>query len=242
MNGARVPSVQRGPLIGLLSQVLVLCALDATLGLDRRGWAVGLTCGGAVCLTVTVALVRYGRDRLGPADRVTLARAILAGGVAALVVGGQSGATGLVAVASATLVLDRVDGEVARRTHTVSRFGGAFDMEVDAFLILVLSVYVARSVGPWVLVIGAARYALWVAARALPWLRNEVPTRPWAKVVAAVQGIVLVWAAAGVPPGTLTVCLLLGALALLTVSFTHQVWWLRTHPLTPAPLLVEAGT
>ena len=36
-------------------------------------------------------------------------------------------------------------------------------MEVDAFLILVLSVYVAQSLGAWVLAIGLARY-VFVAA------------------------------------------------------------------------------
>ena len=59
----------------------------------------------------------------------------------------------------ALLVLDAVDGRVARRTGTTSSFGARFDGEADAFLILVLSVYVAARLGSWVLVIGAARYA-----------------------------------------------------------------------------------
>ena len=66
----------------------------------------------------------------------------------------------LVLLASVALALDAVDGRVARRTGTVSALGGRFDMEVDAFLILVLSVQVARDHGLWVLVIGAARYLL----------------------------------------------------------------------------------
>ena len=45
-------------------------------------------------------------------------------------------------------------------------------MEVDAFLILVLSVYVARSTGAWVLAIGAARYVFVAAGWLLPWLRG----------------------------------------------------------------------
>ena len=73
-------------------------------------------------------------------------------------------------------------------------------MEVDAFLILVLSVYVARSVGPWVLAIGVARYAFVVAGWLLPWLREPLPPRYWRKVVAAIQGIVLTVAAADVLP------------------------------------------
>ena len=66
-------------------------------------------------------------------------------------------------------------------------------METDAFLILVLSVYVVPLVGAWVLLIGLARYLLLVATALWPWLRRPVPARRWAKVVAAVQGVALVW-------------------------------------------------
>jgi uncharacterized membrane protein YphA (DoxX/SURF4 family) len=48
-------------------------------------------------------------------------------------------------------------------------------MEVDAFLILVLSVYVSMSLGPWVLLIGGMRYAFVAAARVLPWLNAPLP-------------------------------------------------------------------
>ncbi len=40
----------------------------------------------------------------------------------------------LVALASAALVLDAVDGQVARRTGTATALGARFDGEVDAFL------------------------------------------------------------------------------------------------------------
>ena len=51
-------------------------------------------------------------------------------------------------MATVALLLDAVDGQVARRTNTVSALGARFDMETDAFLVLVLSVYVAPIVGP----------------------------------------------------------------------------------------------
>ena len=65
----------------------------------------------------------------------------------------------LVALTVPALVLDAVDGRVARRTGTVTEFGGRFDGEVDAFLILVLSVAAAPTVGWWVLAAGVVRYA-----------------------------------------------------------------------------------
>ena len=104
-----------------------------------------------------------GARLLGPADVVTLVRAVLAGGDRGpgrrLVRGPGLGPAAGRRLPRVALVLDRVDGLVARRTGTVSDFGARFDMEVDAFLILALSVYVARDYGGWVLAIGAARYA-----------------------------------------------------------------------------------
>ena len=102
-------------------------------------------------------------------------------------------------------------------------------MEVDAVLILLLSGYVAGSFGAWVLAAGVARYALWLAARLLPWLRRDSPPRQWAKVVAALQGIVLTVAAADVLPRGLATALLVSALALLAESFGRQAGWLWLH-------------
>ena len=99
-------------------------------------------------------------EQWGPACWVTLARATLAVGVAALVADSFTHDTPvalLVTLAGIALVLDAADGWVARRTGTASALGARFDGEVDAFLILALSVYVAPIYGAWVLAIGAAR-------------------------------------------------------------------------------------
>ena len=163
---------------------------------------------------------------------MTLARATLAVGVAALVADSFDQpvpVTLLVSLAAIALALDAVDGWVARRTRTTSTLGARFDGEVDAFLILVLSVYVARSAGAWVLAIGAARYAFLAAGWVLPWMREPLPPRYWRKVVAATQGIVLTIAAADVLPLALTQAALVAALALLAESFGRDVWWLWSH-------------
>lgn len=176
---------------------------------------------------------------LGPADVVTLTRTVLACVLAALVVNpspGQPAAEVVVPLAALALVLDAVDGRVARATGTVSAFGARFDGEADAFLILVLSVHVAPSYGWWVLAIGAARYAFGVAGWVWPWLRRPLPFRYWRKVVTAVQGVTLVVAAAGVLPRTVTYAALVAALALLTESFGRDVAWTWRHRSTaPAP-------
>ena len=134
-----------------------------------------------------------------PASRVTLVRAALAAGVAALAVVSGNAAL-VVALASVALALDLVDGWVARRTGTATPFGARFDGEVDAFLILALSVYVAPEYGWWVLAIGAARYVFLAGEWLLPWMRAPLPRRRWRVVVAATQGVVLTIAAAGILP------------------------------------------
>ena len=124
------------------------------------------------------------------------------------------------------LALDFVDGWLARRTKTESALGAKLDGEVDAFLILALSIEVAPTVGGWVLLIGLARYLFFAAGWALPWLRAPLPRRDWRKTVTASQGVALVIAASGVPPLALSRVLLAVALALLVESFGRDVWWL----------------
>lgn len=237
-----MPAVRTGPVIGLVGQVALFAALAQTVGLGVAGWLAGLGYGLITCAALTRGLRRSGRPALGQADRVTLIRAALVGGVAALTVdsfGRHAPVPVLVALATVALVLDAVDGRVARRTGTASAFGARFDMEVDALLILVLSVYAAGPVGGWVLAIGAMRYAYVAAAWTLPWLRGPLPPRYWRKVVAATQGVVLVFAAADIPPRPLLSAALAASLALLIESFGRDVGWLWYHRLSVRP---DAGS
>nr|WP_026119184.1 CDP-alcohol phosphatidyltransferase family protein [Nocardiopsis ganjiahuensis] len=199
------------------------------------GQAAGTVYVLVVAVLLVTAIRRYGRWPLGPADLVTLFRVGLIGVVTALVADGGP-AWPLVAVASLALALDWVDGLVARGTRTESDFGARFDMEADAFLILVLSVYVSGALGPWVLVIGAMRYLFGAAAWAAPWLRGPLPPSPARKAVAAAQGIVLTVAAAGVLPTPVAATAVAGALAALVWSFGRDVvgLWRARSPGTGA--------
>ena len=241
-------AVQAGPVSGLIAQVALLAALAGSVGLSGVGWVVGIACGLLTSGALSRGLSRYRVERLGPADWVTLVRATLVGGIAALtaVSLGEAAAaaplTMLMVLTVAALVLDAVDGWVARRTRTTSALGARFDGEVDAFLILVLSVYVAPAAGAWVLAIGAARYLFLVAGWLLPWLRDPLPPRYWRKVVAAIQGVVLAAAAADVLPPALTQAALVVALALLAESFGRDVWWLWSHRhASPSRVAAAAG-
>jgi phosphatidylglycerophosphate synthase len=241
-----VLTVRTGPAIGLAAQTALLAALTAAAGLGQAGWITGVAYGVAVCFTLVWGLQRAAATSLGPADWVTLTRAVLVGGVTALVVESFERAVPvgiLVAITTVALILDWVDGRVARRTGTVSELGARFDMEVDSFLILVLSAYVARSLGGWVLAIGLMRYAYVGASWVLRWMRGRLPFRYWRKVVAATQGIVLTVAAAGVVPIALSAVAVVGALALLIESFGRDVLWLYQNqaPVAERPA-VEVGT
>ncbi len=220
---------QAGPAAGLIAQVLLLAAGAATAGLGAAGWVAGVGCAVIMAAAMSRGLARRPGDRLGPASWVTLARATLAVGVAALAADSFTRDTPvalLVALAAVALALDAVDGWVARATGTASALGARFDGEVDAFLILALSVYVAPAYGAWVLAIGAARYLFGVGEWLLPWMRAPLPRRRWRRIVAAAQGIVLTVAAADVLPRASVQALLATALAALAASIGECAWWL----------------
>jgi phosphatidylglycerophosphate synthase len=218
-----------GPITGLACAVVLLAVLSAGVGLGVPALVLGAACAVVTCLLLVTGMARTGLDTLGAANRVTLLRATLVAGVTALVVQSWTASVPrplVVSLSAVALALDAVDGWLARRTDSVTRLGAAFDMETDAFLILVLSLYVAPVAGWWVLAIGLARYGLMAAAQVWRWLANPTPPRAWAKVVAAIQGVVLAVAASDLLPRTWSQTLLAGAGALLVESFAHQAWLL----------------
>lgn len=220
----------RGPVAGLALQVVLLATLFATLGLTPEGLLAGAVYGLALFAFLATGLQRAAMDRLGPANTVTLARAILVGGVTALVVTSFThpvSTPALVAIAGVALALDGVDGQVARRTGSTSALGARFDMEIDAFLILVLSVYAGDRFGWWTVALGAYRYLFVVASWALPWLNAALPPKFSRKVVAALQGVVLAVATAHLLPYTVTMAALALAFVTLTWSFGRDIAWLH---------------
>ena len=175
-------------------------------------------------------------QRFGAANGVTLLRA----GIAALAAGliGRADlppglAWTLAALAGVALLLDGVDGWLARRGGWQSPFGARFDMEVDAVFILILAalVYQTGKTGGWVLLSGALRYGFVALGYVLPWLRQPLPPRRRRQAVCVIQTAVLTLCL--IPPLTppWTTGLAAGALALLTLSFTVDAVWLARHAL-----------
>ncbi|WP_225839981.1 CDP-alcohol phosphatidyltransferase family protein [Streptomyces sp. NK08204] len=232
--------VQQETAVGAGVQLLLLALLGTVIGLGPAGWLTGLAFAFATWAVLSRALLRSRPRSFGPANRVTLGRATLVGGVTALVADSFQSSppvTVLVALTAVALLLDGVDGKVARRTGTSTALGARFDMEVDAFLILVLSVYVSMRLGAWVLLIGGMRYAFVAAARVAPWLNAPLPPSFARKTVAAIQGVCLLLAGCELLPHPAEVAVVMLALGSLVWSFGRDVLWLWR---TSRPLVQEA--
>jgi phosphatidylglycerophosphate synthase len=176
-----------------------------------------------------------------PADRVTFARAALACGCAAMtalaLIGPAPARNGwLFGLSVPTLLLDAVDGQVARRTGTATDAGGRLDMEIDAVVLVVLSLAVASALGWWVVLIGAMRYLYAAATWVRPRLATPLPRSRFRVVVAGVQGAALAGALAPFAPTPLATSAVAAALALLLASFSLQSV-LAERTARPLPML-----
>ena len=176
----------------------------------------------------------YPHDRLGLCNLVTLVRAALAATLAGLVAAPQAldppvSAWAAVAVATLALLLDGVDGIAAHRSGLASTFGARFDMEVDALLALTLSLLAlqAGKAGPWVLALGAMRYAFVVAAWNWPWLAAPLPERLRRKTVCVIQIGALIALIAPIVTPPLSSGIAATVIALVAWSFAVDILWLR---------------
>src|SRR5207244_3012366 len=110
----------------VLTAVIARVVAPSGVSLNVAGWVVGIAGGMIMNVSLAHGLSRYRTERMSPADWVTLARATLAVGVAALVAasfGQPAHVTMLVSLAALALALDAVDGWVARRTGTEGALG-----------------------------------------------------------------------------------------------------------------------
>jgi phosphatidylglycerophosphate synthase len=237
--------VHLAPWWWVLGGAAALFLTDLTSKLSPLGWAAGsLWLVGSTTL-LTVGLARRGMPHLGPANAATATRSRLVAVVTALAATSftrPASVALLVAVTVPALALDAVDGWLARRTGSASELGARFDMEVDAFLLLVLSAFVAPTVGGWSLAIGVMRYAFVAIGWVLPWMNATLPFRYWRKVVTASCGIALTLAASGLLPPVADTVVVGVALALLVESFGRDVVWLVRRRVAGRGRQAEAGT
>jgi phosphatidylglycerophosphate synthase len=137
-------------------------------------------------------------------------------------------ATSAAIMSGLVTALDGVDGWLARRTQMVSRFGARFDMEVDALLILVLSIlaWQYEKAGAWIVLAGLLRYLFVAAGWLFPWLARALPPSRRRQTICVIQivGSSLVLLPAVTRPESVWIAAAL--LAALSASFLIDVRWL----------------
>lgn len=215
-----------------LSLVLFALARAPSMTVAWNAPAVGI----ALAILVGVLIPAWGvwsvlrreTPSLGPADRITLVRTFLTGGVAALALVSLPGAEPVCAWATLMLavpaiVLDGADGYVARRTGTASGDGARFDTEADALLALSLSLSAGVVVGWWVLLIGLMRYAFVGAARFRPSLRRPLPASALRRGIGVLQPIALCVVLLPVITPSVASAVAGLSLALLVFSFSRDI-------------------
>jgi phosphatidylglycerophosphate synthase len=171
--------------------------------------------------------------RLGPANQVTLLRLALTALLGGLLGETPAAVAGTaVALAALVLLLDGIDGWLARRGGSASAFGARFDMETDALLLLLMAVLAWRldKAGAWVLLSGAMRYLFVAAAVVLPWLRRPLPESRRRKTVCVLQILSLLIALTPYLPRPWSEAVAAAGLLLLGYSFLVDIVWLSRQP------------
>ena len=191
------------------------------------------TFGAVILLSFGFLHRHHPYTRFGPANQITTLRAIGVSLIAALI--GEARLPVIAAAAAAvslvSALLDGVDGWLARRTRIASAFGARFDMEIDALLILVLSILVwqFQKAGAWVVAAGLLRYLFVAAGSVWPWLARALPPSRRRQTICAVQIAGLTLAIApwiGRPISTLVAAVTFAALG---ASFLADTVWLCRH-------------
>lgn len=186
-----------------------------------------------LCLAIAAPIIRFwpARQDFGWANRATLVRAALVILLASLApftpeLGNWIWLYGSLCLLA--LILDGVDGAVARATRSTTAFGARFDLELDALFILGLCVAVLaqEKAGPWVLALGLMRYAFVAAGHYLHFLERPLPDSFRRKTVCVWQIVTLMIAILPVTSTSFATTTLAIALALLCYSFFTDLRWL----------------
>jgi phosphatidylglycerophosphate synthase len=218
---------------GGLVTVSAASALSGYGGLPEVYTAYAVVCYALVAALMMLHLGGHApHAHFGTANRVTLARGMIAsllGGAAPIVTALNPEALWVASAAALlALALDGVDGWVARRTRMASTYGQRLDINFDTAMmgILALLAWQGGKAGPWVLVIGLARYAFVAAGWVWPWLNAELPFSQRRRVICVIQiaALLVCLTPLMVPPVSSLAAA--AALGLLLFSFAVDTLWL----------------
>jgi len=246
--------------VGLAAALALLAIASA----GRAGTAAAVAAAG-IYATVAVLVLQAvaapdAPSRFGCANVVTLLRAGIAALVTGLALEALGTGTGLLAgpgeigdlwawaVPVGTLLalmLDGIDGWLARRRRLASAFGARFDLEADALLVLGLSlaVFASGRAGSWVLTAGALRYVFLVAGALWPALAATLPPSFRRKAICVAIGVALVIALVpAVPAASASLLAGAGVLAVLYSFAVDTVWLIRQRKTGGAAITALTNT
>jgi phosphatidylglycerophosphate synthase len=228
--------------LALLAAGLAIALAGAPVaGLWGTPAALALALYAGIAAIVVYAAKREVLRRFGAANGVTLLRAAMVAFLAALALLPAPLPAEVrflaIALGIAGLLLDGVDGWLARHTGAASRFGGRFDMETDALSVLVFTLLLLRSgrAGPWVLAIGLARYIFVGVGWLWPPLARELPPSWRRKTICVVVVTALLVALAPFVEAAPAGMICAAALVLLLSSFAMDCVWLLMLRRTTSP-------
>jgi phosphatidylglycerophosphate synthase len=226
----RVGSLLRSALVaqilGLLGVALLAWLAKGSLGLGDWYVMKAVVIYGLVMLIATSRLSGFHPfPKYGPANQVTTMRMVFVALVTGMVAAPSSPAVASWASATSVfaVLLDGVDGWLARRSRMKSAFGARFDVEVDAILIQTLAILAWQygKVGPWVLLSGLMRYGFVAAGWLWPWMARPLPPSLRAKTICVVQIVALI--AAILPPVAPPTSAAIAAAALVALGYSFLV-------------------
>ena len=210
---------------GVLLAIIGTC-LPQLMATSANWWVTGLS----YTFISTLVLIYWPYGLLGWANRVTLARAVLVALLTGALVANAfvEAIWQWLSIAVIALMLDGVDGWIARQTKSHSLFGARFDMELDALLILLLCVGLWRlaSLGLWVVMIGGMRYLFVAASWQFTWLSKPLFKSFRRKAVCVWQVVALLVALTPLTSHLFSNLIAVSALISLTYSFGLDIWWL----------------
>ena len=174
----------------------------------------------------------------GLANRVTLFRSAMTTLLLALI--GEESNEGVawfaVIMALLVLVLDGIDGWLARSRDEVSQFGARFDMETDALFVFCVSALVWQfgKAGPWIVVAGMMRYLFVASGYVWPWMGRPLPASLRRKVAFVLQTFLLMVCLTPILSSPLSDVVAFVGLVVLTGSFAIDVAWLAGRTESPS--------
>lgn len=238
---------------GALPAGAILAILANGLLALGASWTISAAVGGshayaarvALCYAAVMAVAlpklreHHRHRQFGAANCVTTLRAALT----CVVLGGLGEtaqpplALAMALVGAVAVALDGLDGRLARRSALTSAFGARFDMEIDALLILALTIVAWKheKAGSWILVSGLLRYAFVAASWALVWMRRSLPASRRRQTVCVVQIVALLVVLAPWVGRPWSDTIAAASVLLLCYSFYIDVRWLWRAALQAPP-------